>query len=61
MNPGIIVGHDKVEVSKVQKIIVSSNKTTPTFVLLLDPSADTLQTCYFAMRNTGRQDVIYFH
>eukprot|EP00972_Heterocapsa_arctica_P057827 8530266-Heterocapsa_arctica.AAC.1 len=44
LNPGIIVGHDKVEVSKVQQVIVSSSKGTPICILLLDPSADTLQT-----------------
>eukprot|EP00972_Heterocapsa_arctica_P005218 773920-Heterocapsa_arctica.AAC.1 len=61
MNPGIIVGHDKVEVSKVQQVINSSNKDTPICIILLDPSADTLQTWYFALRNIGWREGIYLH
>eukprot|EP00972_Heterocapsa_arctica_P094275 13902341-Heterocapsa_arctica.AAC.1 len=44
MNPGIIVCHDKVEFSKVQQVINSSNKETQICIILLDPSADKLQT-----------------
>eukprot|EP00972_Heterocapsa_arctica_P112070 16429760-Heterocapsa_arctica.AAC.1 len=53
MNPGIIMGHDKVEVSKAQQVINSSNQGTHICIVLLDPSADTLQTWYFALRNIG--------
>eukprot|EP00972_Heterocapsa_arctica_P092975 13713288-Heterocapsa_arctica.AAC.1 len=61
MNPGIIIGHDKVEVSKVQQVINSSNKGTHICIILLDPSADTLQTWYFALRNIGWQEGVYLH
>eukprot|EP00972_Heterocapsa_arctica_P040624 5987451-Heterocapsa_arctica.AAC.1 len=44
MKPGIVIGHDKVEVSKVQQVINSSNKDIPICIVLLDPSADNLQT-----------------
>eukprot|EP00972_Heterocapsa_arctica_P060863 8976600-Heterocapsa_arctica.AAC.1 len=61
MNPVIIMGHDKVEVSKAQQVINSSVKGTQICIILLDPSADTIQNWYFALRNIGWQEGICLH
>eukprot|EP00972_Heterocapsa_arctica_P071578 10575307-Heterocapsa_arctica.AAC.1 len=61
MNPGIIMGHDKVEVSKVQQVINSSATGAQICIILLDPSADTIQTSYFALRSIGWQEGICVH
>eukprot|EP00972_Heterocapsa_arctica_P059127 8717928-Heterocapsa_arctica.AAC.1 len=61
MNPGIIMGHDKVEASKAQQVINSSAVGTQISIILLDPSADTIQSWYFALRHIGRQEGIYVH
>eukprot|EP00972_Heterocapsa_arctica_P102064 15039054-Heterocapsa_arctica.AAC.1 len=61
MNPGISVGHDKVEVSKAQQVINSSAKGIQVCIIILGPSADTLQTWYFAPRNIGWQQGICLH
>eukprot|EP00972_Heterocapsa_arctica_P114417 16442341-Heterocapsa_arctica.AAC.1 len=61
MNPGIIMEHDKVEANKVQQVINSTVKGTQLCIILVNPSADTIQTWYFALRNIGWQEGICLH
>eukprot|EP00972_Heterocapsa_arctica_P026621 3918686-Heterocapsa_arctica.AAC.1 len=53
MNPGIIMAHDEVEASKAQQVINSSAAGTQICIILLDPSADKIQSWYFALTNIG--------
>eukprot|EP00972_Heterocapsa_arctica_P052604 7740297-Heterocapsa_arctica.AAC.1 len=58
MYPGIIMGHDNIQATKAQQIINSSSIGTQVCIIILDPSADTIQHWHFAMKLIGRQDGI---
>eukprot|EP00972_Heterocapsa_arctica_P077944 11495148-Heterocapsa_arctica.AAC.1 len=55
------MGHDKVEASKAQQVINSSAVGTHICIILRDPSADTIQSWYFALKNIGWQEGICVH